>query len=151
MNGVLLLAIRNSRCFNAMSDLLFVYGTLRQGHSNQMALYLAQHAEYVADGWFQGQVYQISFYPGAVASEQAHHRVYGEVYRLRDKTVLEVLDEYEECSPTHASPTEYQRIQTRIQMLDGERLEPVWIYLYQWSLRGKALIEGGDFMQLQTS
>lgn len=133
-----------------MSDLLFVYGTLRQGHSNPMAVYLSQHAKYVTDGWFQGQLYQISFYPGAVASEQVHHRVYGEVYRLRDsETVLAALDEYEECSPSHLSPTEYQRIQTRIQMLDGGMLEPVWIYLYQWSLQGKALIEGGDFIPLK--
>jgi len=149
MNGGHPLTIRNSHYSKAMSVLLFVYGTLRQGHSNPMAVYLSQHAEYVTDGWFQGQLYQISFYPGAVASEQAHHSVYGEVYRLRDKAVLEVLDDYEECSPRHASPTEYQRISTRIQALDGAVLESVWIYVYQWPLEGKALIEGGDFMPLK--
>lgn len=151
MHGVHPPAIRNSHCFEAMSDLLFVYGTLRQGQSNPMAVYLSQHAEYVTDGWFQGQLYQVSFYPGAVASEQVHHRIYGEVYRLRDKAILGALDEYEECSPRHASPTEYQRISTRIQALDGAVMESVWIYVYQWSLEGKALIESGDFMPLKLS
>lgn len=115
-----------------------------------MALYLAQHADYVANGWFQGQLYQISYYPAAIASGYAQHRVYGEVYRLKDsRTVLAALDEYEECSPKDASPTEYQRILTRIQLLDGSVMESVWIYVYQWSLQGKALIECGDFMQFQ--
>jgi len=130
-----------------MPDLLFVYGTLRQGNTNAMAAYLAAHAEFVTEGWFQGQMYQISYYPGAVASEQPHHRVHGEVYRLGDsQTVLAALDEYEECTARHAPPTEYQRIKSRIQTRDGGILEPVWIYLYQWSLEGKALIETGYFI-----
>lgn len=133
-----------------MPDLLFVYGTLRKGNSNPMALHLAHHAEYVTDGWFQGRMYQVSYYPGVVASDYDSHRVYGEVYRLEDsQLMLAVLDEYEECTTKHATPTEYQRSQTRIQTLDGGVLEPVWIYLYQWSLQGKALIESGDFMQGQ--
>lgn len=133
-----------------MSDLLFVYGTLRQGHSHPMALYLARHAEYVAHGWCQGQMYQISDYPGVVASDHAHHRVYGEVYCLNNSpAVLAVLDEYEACSASHVSPTEYQRMQTRIHTLEGRILEPVWIYLYQWPVEGKALIKGGDFMQVE--
>lgn len=115
-----------------------------------MALHLAQHAEYMADGWFQGRMYHISYYPGVVASDNPSHRVYGEIYRLKDsQSMLTVLDEYEECGARHAPPTEYQRTQTRIQTLDGGILEPVWIYLYQWSLQDKVLIKGGDFMQLQ--
>lgn len=133
-----------------MSDLLFVYGTLRKGNANPMALHLAQHAEYIADGWFQGCMYQISYYPGVVASGNPSHRVYGEIYRLKDsQRMLTALDEYEECGAKHVPPTEYQRTKTRIQTLDGEILEPVWIYLYQSPLQGKVLIEGGDFMQSQ--
>lgn len=131
-----------------MNDLLFVYGTLRQGNTNAMALYLAQQADFVVYGWFQGLMYQISFYPGVVASNDHCHRVYGEVYRLRDtQSVLTMLDEYEECSARHAQPAEYQRVQTQILTIDDQLLEPVWIYLYQWPVADEARIVTGDFMQ----
>jgi gamma-glutamylcyclotransferase (GGCT)/AIG2-like uncharacterized protein YtfP len=131
-----------------MPDLLFVYGTLRQGNANVMAAYLAAHAEFVAGGWFQGCMYQISDYPGVVASYQPDNRVYGEVYRLNDaQAALAVLDDYEECGIQHRQPAEYQRVKTHILAMDGRVLEPVWIYLYQWPLVGKARIASGDFMQ----
>ncbi|MFD0930778.1 gamma-glutamylcyclotransferase [Methylophilus glucosoxydans] len=130
-----------------MNDLLFVYGTLRQGNTHAMSLYLAQQADFVAYGWFQGLMYQISFYPGVVASNDHSHRVYGEVYRLRDaQSVLAMLDEYEECSVRHPQPAEYQRVQTQIITIDDQLLEPVWIYLYQWPVADKARIVTGDFM-----
>jgi gamma-glutamylcyclotransferase (GGCT)/AIG2-like uncharacterized protein YtfP len=132
----------------AMPDLLFVYGTLRPGNANPMAAYLAAHAEFVTDGWFQGQMYQISYYPGVIASDQPDDRVFGEVYRLNDaQAALAVLDDYEECGTQHTQPAEYQRVKTHILASDGRVLEPVWIYLYQWPLVGKARIASGDFMQ----
>lgn len=131
-----------------MPDLLFVYGTLRQGNTNAMAAYLVAHAEFVTGGWFQGQMYQISYYPGVIASNQPDDRVFGEVYRLKDaQAVLAVLDDYEECSAQHTQPAEYQRVQTQILAVDGLALEQVWIYLYQWPLDNNRLIESGDFMQ----
>ena len=131
-----------------MPDLLFVYGTLRQGNANAMVAYLAAHADFVTGGCFQGQMYQISYYPGVIASEQPDDRVFGEVYRLNDaQAVLAVLDDYEECGTQHTQPAEYQRVKTHILAMDGRVLEPVWIYLYQWPLVGKARIATGDFMQ----
>lgn len=133
-----------------MTDLLFVYGTLRQGNTNAMAAYLAQQSEYISAGWFQGCLYAISDYPGAIASSDPEHRVYGEIVRLNNaETVLSVLDDYEECGPQHRQPTAYQRVQTCIHTLDGVGFNPVWIYLYQWSLINKALIAHGDFMRVK--
>lgn len=132
-----------------MSDLLFVYGTLRQGNTNDMATYLANHALFVAGGWFQGQMYQISYYPGVIASDNAHDRVYGEVYRLHDaRAALAVLDDYEECSSLHTHPTEYIRTQVKIQAIDGTTLESVWIYIYQRNVAALKLIESGDFTKI---
>ncbi|WP_047517369.1 gamma-glutamylcyclotransferase [Methylophilus sp. Q8] len=129
-------------------DLLFVYGTLRQGNANAMAAYLSTHAEFLTGGWFQGLMYQISYYPGVIASDCADDRIYGEVYRLHDaQSTLAVLDDYEECSARHRQPAEYQRLNTQILAVDGHVLEQVWIYLYQWPLHNKRLIESGDFMQ----
>ena len=131
-----------------MSDWLFVYGTLRQGNKNDMATFLANHAVFVTGGWFQGKMYQISYYPGVIASDNAGDRVYGEVYRLHDaQSTLAILDDYEECGALHKQPAEYQRVQTQVLAMDGAILKPVWIYLYQWSLANKARIDTGDFMQ----
>jgi gamma-glutamylcyclotransferase (GGCT)/AIG2-like uncharacterized protein YtfP len=132
-----------------MSDLLFVYGTLRKGNSNKMAEYLSVHAEFLTDGWFQGYMYQISYYPGVIASDDINDRAYGELYRLNDpETALALLDDYEECSAQHVQPAEYKRITTPISTIDGNIFEQVWIYLYQWPITDKLLIKEGDFMKL---
>lgn len=131
-----------------MSDLLFVYGTLRKGNSNKMAEYLHTHAEFLRHGRFQGRMYQISYYPGVIASDDKDDSVYGEVYRLHDpQAVLRILDEYEECSAQHAQPAEYERITAQIISVDGHVAESAWIYLYQWTIVDKVLIQEGDFMK----
>ncbi len=131
-----------------MSDLLFVYGTLRKGNSNEMAAYLHKHAAFLSDGWFQGRMYLISYYPGVVASDDRNDRVYGEIYRLHDaQAALTILDAYEECSAQHAQPAEYKRVTVRIDSVDGHVADSAWIYLYQWPTVDKAMIQEGDFMK----
>ncbi len=133
-----------------MIDLLFVYGTLRQGNTNAMAAYLAKQSEYLAAGWFQGCLYAISDYPGAIASSDPEHRVYGEIVRLNNaETVLSVLDDYEECGPQHRQPTAYQRVHATVHSLEGVVFNPVWIYLYQWPIVDKPFIAHGDFMRVK--
>jgi gamma-glutamylcyclotransferase (GGCT)/AIG2-like uncharacterized protein YtfP len=133
-----------------MSDLLFVYGTLRKGNANSMVEYLSTQAEFLAYGRFQGRMYQISYYPGVLASDNANEQVYGEVYRLNDaQATLTILDEYEECSTSDPQAAEYKRVTTRIDGLDGSVFEPVWIYLYQWPVADKRMIKTGDFMQMR--
>lgn len=132
-----------------MSNLLFVYGTLRQGNQNDMAAYLARYAEFVTYGWFQGVMYEISYYPGVVATDNTTDRVYGEVYRLHDaEHILAILDDYEECTPQHVQPAEYQRVRARILAIDGRVFDQVFIYLYQWSIVNKSRVVSGDFMKL---
>ena len=131
-----------------MSDLLFVYGTLRKGNANKMSAYLSTHAQFLAHGWFQGLMYQISYYPGVIASDDANDCVYGELYKLNDPdSTLAILDAYEECSAQHTQPAEYKRVTARIHTKDGAVSEQVWIYLYQWPIIDKALIKEGDFMK----
>lgn len=131
-----------------MSDLLFVYGTLRKGNSNQMAEYLSTHAAFLTGGWFRGRMYQISFYPGVIASDHMEDRIYGEVYSLHDaQASFAVFDAYEECSAEHAQPAEYQRVKAHIDTIDGNASVQAWIYLYQWSVTDKVLIKEGDFMK----
>lgn len=131
-----------------MSDLLFVYGTLRKGNNNAMASYLAEHAEFVSHGWFQGCMFQISYYPGVIASENSSDRVYGDIYKLHDAVAtLKVLDDYEECSESHIQPAEYTRVRVPVDATNGAVHAAVWIYIYQWPVDAKLQIKSGDFMQ----
>lgn len=134
-----------------MSDLLFVYGTLRKGNANEMAEYLAEHAQFITEGWFQGRMFYITYYPGVVTSETGSDCVYGEVYRLDNpETMLNVLDDYEECTERHIQPAEYKRTYVSITAINGKVYDTVWIYLYQWSVKDKSQIMTGDFMQART-
>lgn len=131
-----------------MSEFLFVYGTLRRGNQNDMAASLERYAEFVTEGWFQGRMYQISYYPGVITSDNVSERVYGEVYRLKDAPyLLRILDDYEECSLNHSQPTEYQRVLAKVLAIDGRVFDPVWIYLYQWPIANQLRVVSGDFMK----
>ncbi|WP_192579102.1 gamma-glutamylcyclotransferase family protein [Fibrisoma limi] len=50
----------------SVMDLLFVYGTLRQGARNEAAAYLHQRSRHVGIGFLPGKLYYVDWYPGAV-------------------------------------------------------------------------------------
>jgi len=85
-------------------DLLFVYGTLmRNAHNahNPQAQYFHQAATFLGPAHWQGRLYLVSHYPGAVPSELTEEIVHGELWTLTDPQTLALLDQYEECSPTN--------------------------------------------------
>ena len=57
---------------------------------------LETHAVLVGTGSFQGKLYDLGRYPGAVSSRGHTDHVIGEIYRFSDpQRALEILDEYE--------------------------------------------------------
>ena len=50
----------------AQSPYLFVYGTLMREFENPFATQLRARATFIAEGFFQGKLYRVSWYPGAV-------------------------------------------------------------------------------------
>lgn len=130
-------------------EYLFVYGTLRQGTETNMHRLLAQHSDFVGDATFQGRLYKIDYYPGAVSSVDPAHRVKGEVYALREPaTVLPALDAYEECGPGSAEPTEYVRALQEVVLGNGHALM-AWVYVYQHPTAGLTEIVSGDFLRTE--
>lgn len=127
-------------------EYLFVYGTLRQNSQHPMYVRMAQQADYVADAWFVGKLYQVTYYPCAIPSEIATDRVFGELYQLRNLALLAALDEYEECSDKHPEPKEYYREKRLVHMVNDKTIE-AWIYLYNRSVQGLKQIASGDFLQ----
>lgn len=105
-------------------------------------------AVYLGDARWQGTLYLVDGYPGAVAAADGS-MVTGELYRLEDPgATLEILDEYEECGPASGPESEYLRIVTRVTPGDGSELD-AWIYLYNRPVAGLARIESGDFIRHQ--
>lgn len=124
-------------------QLLFVYGTLRPGCNNPMAIWLNSAAWHAGRATVIGKLYQVQDYPGVVPSSAGI--VAGDLFLLPDDpSVLERLDAYEECSPAFPAPHEYKRERLVVEGAEGS-LE-AWVYVYQGDVHGLDLIESGDFL-----
>lgn len=129
-----------------MSDLLFVYGTLRQNANHPMHQLLVQHSCFVAMARYQARLYQVAYYPGAVPSNNAADQVVGELYQLtQPDLLLSALDNYEECGPGFAPPQEYRRELQNIALENGDNVV-AWVYVYNRNTDGLMLIKSGDFL-----
>ena len=66
------------------------------GFNNPMALYLRKNARLTAKGHFNGLLFDMGSYPGAVYKPDSIHKVFGEVYQVSDDDVIfKKLDIYE--------------------------------------------------------
>jgi len=127
-------------------EYLFVYGTLRRDIESEMYHLLARHADFIGDATYQGRLYRIDYYPGVIPSENPAHQVKGDVYLLREhERLLSRLDEYEECGPRFAEPTEYVRERQEVVLCIGRKLI-AWVYVYNRSTKGLPEITSGDFL-----
>ena len=112
------------------SEYLFVYGTLGRIVGHEMHQHLVRHADYEGEGIFNGILYRVGHYPGAVASPDPDDIVHGELYRLRDPDALfAALDPYEGCGPDDGAPTNYVRVTATIHGPGGGTVV-AWIYRY---------------------
>ena len=126
-------------------DHLFVYGTLRRS-ADGLTHRLLGAAEFIGTGRYQGILYDLGNYPGAVASDDPDDIVYGEVYRLRDPaSILAGLDEYEGCGETVSTPPEYERAVARI-LLASDAVIHAYLYLYRRPCGGLRRIVSGDYL-----
>lgn len=118
---------------------LFVYGTLRSKMSHPLSHLLVHHGIFLGTGIFQGKLYDLGRYPGAVPSKDKTDLVTGEVYRLQEPgKVLELLDEYE--------GPRFKRTLVTIFFGQDSHIS-CWIYLYTRSLAGRRIIVSGDYVQ----
>lgn len=126
------------------SEFLFVYGTLMRGYPHPMARELAERAVYKGGATYQGRLFLVETYPGAVPSANKDDVVHGEVFRLHDLAYLAAFDHYEACGPDASKPTQYRRVIQTVKMESGETVE-TWIYLYNWPTSQLMRIASGRF------
>ena len=120
---------------------LFVYGTLLKSIDHPMHQLLVRYADFVGSGSFQGKLYDLGRYPGAVASNETSDKVHGELYRLKDsERIFRELDEYE--------GREFRRERVSISLENGKKILS-WIYLYRRPSRGFKVISTGDYAKFR--
>jgi pyruvate carboxylase len=124
-------------------EYLFVYGTLRTQMNDPLHRLLEKHAILVGTGTFQGKLYDLGRYPGAVPSHGNADRVIGEIYRFSEpQRALEILDEYE--------GHRFKRKRVTVTQGDGKTIA-AWIYLYGRSVKRRPRIASGDYVQYRRS
>ncbi|HEY4373762.1 MAG TPA: gamma-glutamylcyclotransferase family protein [Burkholderiales bacterium] len=126
-----------------MSELLFVYGTLRAGCRNDIAR-IAPAARYFAAARVRGRLYDLGTYPALLLDAQAGW-VTGELYTVPSQA-WPALDALEEPVTPQRPDGEYFKHITTVELLDAAVRE-AWIY----SANGAALnlarpIESGDWI-----
>jgi gamma-glutamylcyclotransferase (GGCT)/AIG2-like uncharacterized protein YtfP len=119
------------------SILLFVYGTLRQGESNDITQQWLR-PRLIGQGRVRGRLYDLGECPGLILDPSADS-VDGEVYAVAPN-LIPVLDAIEDDCGV------YFRVQAAVLMEDGARLSCT---LYESSVvqvLGRRLIAGGDWV-----
>ena len=104
-------------------DLVFVYGSLMSGKSRQSVM--EDGCEFVCNGTTQGNLYDVSDYPGLVHGEGVVH---GELYRAVD--MFEVIQRLDWIEGAHGENPLFNRIIRKINTAQGE----FWAYSYNYNL-----------------
>ncbi len=104
----------------APEQLLFVYGTLRQGGSNDMARFLPTAVK-VANARMRGRLFDLGSYP-ALVTDAAAGWVNGELYAI-PKAGWVPLHALEEIATAAHPAGEYYRVYGTAQVIDGNLIE----------------------------
>jgi len=111
-----------------MSQFLFVYGTLRNHETNEMAVYLKSNAQFIGNGSVKGTLIDLGDYPGFTNQDNNIGIVTGDIFKIENSDIFSVLDEYEQSWPLYGTDAEYKRVEMNIQFM-GKFLT-CWIYVY---------------------
>ncbi len=125
------------------SNYLFVYGTLRRDCKDSKFNLISSFVEFVGVGKVRGKLYKISWYPALVLDKNRY--VVGEIYKIKDKRVFEILDKYEGCSKRDKKPYEYIRKILKVKV--DNRYLNAWCYIYNWSLKNKKIVSNCNWCE----
>ncbi|NBV00592.1 MAG: gamma-glutamylcyclotransferase [Burkholderiaceae bacterium] len=132
---------------------LFVYGTLRsqapQEQGRAMRTEIQSIGRCLGLARWQAQLYQVSFYPAAIGSENPDDQVIGELYEIAEDALaplLAKLDAFEECSMSDLRPHEYDRIVSTVHLIESDQTYTAHIYEYAKDVKYLTRIRSGDFL-----
>ncbi len=123
------------------SQLVFIYGTLRRGGSNDFRM---AGAEFITRGTITGRMYRIDWYPGLVLDE-AGGEIHGEVYAVGPE-LLSALDVFEGLSAGEMQGSEYRRTQTTVIQKNSYVLT-AWVWEWLGVTEESQRISAGDWLK----
>lgn len=128
-------------------DCIFVYGTLRRGERADLSKqFYSFGVDFLSADKINGKLYHLGSFPGVKAEFDAeafvpdHPPVIGEVYRIRDASIVAILDAYESYHADNPTIGLYNR-----GLVPSERGRKVWVYTYNHPVIEDQRIESGDW------
>lgn len=128
---------------HADPQLVFVYGTLRRGGSNDFRM---AGAEFISSGTITGRMYRIDWYPGLVLGEPGDE-IHGEVYSV-GPGLLEDLDVFEGLSAGEVEGSEYRRVQTTV-VLQNSQVLTAWVWEWLGETDEGRRVTDGDWLKIE--
>ena len=126
-----------------MTELLFVYGTLRPGSGHPMSEWLAARSRRLGGAQVRGRLLRVSYYPGLVAGGDWVKGDVLELEPLQAETTLAGLDAFEVCR--WQDDDEFRREPGPVELDNGQLVE-AWIYWFRGEGEGLAPVPGGDWL-----
>jgi len=127
-------------------DYLFVYGTLLQNLYNELSKFLYDNSTIVGKAYFIGKLYKISWFPGAILSENNSEKVYGTFVKIKDIiSVFNTLDPYEGFNKRNPKSSLFIR-QLIIIFDENQQSYKAWVYLYNQKVNEQSRIISGDYL-----
>jgi gamma-glutamylcyclotransferase (GGCT)/AIG2-like uncharacterized protein YtfP len=112
----------------AVTERLFVYGTLRRGAAPPALRELVEGWRWLGDAWVSGRLYDLGAFPGAVLDAAGAERVFGELAELPDEPGRWLrLDAYEGFDPERPEASLFRRVRCRAWRRD--EVCEAWIYV----------------------
>ena len=127
-----------------VSDLLFVYGTLRPALARGEPATLVQGLPCLGPATVRGTLHDLGDYPGLVAGEGLVH---GDLLAVATADQLVALDAYEECGGPRPLFVRTRAAATRP---DGS-VVAAWVYLFARSVGTARPIAGGDYAAIRAA
>ena len=123
----------------------FVYGSLLADQNNTMADFLRANSVFLGEGFFNGKLFLVSWYPGAVLSKNSLDKVYGQLFELKNASrVLSVMDDYEGFGVGYDKPYLFRRELVTVNLNQGFQVES-WVYLYNLPVKQLQRIADGNY------
>lgn len=120
------------------SPLLATYGTLMRAFDFQDELGVRGRMEFVEPCRWDGTLYDIGPFPGAVPGAGTIH---GELFRLDSPEVWTVLDQYEGYDPDQPEASPFVRRRVGLAAPDVT----AWVYWYNGSVADQPQVASGDW------
>jgi len=122
---------------------LFVYGTLLE-NDNEFGAFLKSNSNHITSGSFNGYLYDLGEYPGAIYDPLTKQQVFGQVLLLdNDPAILKTLDEYEGFGEEDDQPDLF--IRRIIPVHTDKKIMDCYVYLYNLPVTGCPQISSGIY------